>query len=179
MSDGLLALLPPLVGWLIGRGDIGRGDIGHGDIGRGEVLRETVPGHDPLAPPPKLAQLDELVAAAPPGGPRVLLEREGDVRQVDASIELAAYRVVQEALTNAARHAGRVDVRVLLAYEPARLTVRVTNPVPGRTGTIGDGAGVGLIGMRERVELLGGSVRVSDHAGTFEVCATLPLRSTS
>ncbi|MEO3875778.1 histidine kinase [Nonomuraea sp. B12E4] len=143
------------------------------------VLREAPPGHNPLAPPPKLEQLDDLVAASPPGGPRVLLERRGAVRQVDASIELAAYRVVQEALTNVAKHAGAVDVRVLLAYEPVRLTIRVTNSVRGEAGTIGNGAGVGLIGMRERVELLGGSVKVTGDSGTFEVCATLPLRSVS
>ncbi|GAA5047767.1 signal transduction histidine kinase [Thermocatellispora tengchongensis] len=140
------------------------------------VLRET-PGHDPLSPPPKLDQLEALVAAVPPGGPRVVLEREGDVRQVDTSIELAAYRVVQEALTNVAKHAGPVDVRVVLAYAPARLTIRVANPLPGGPGAIGNGAGVGLIGMRERVELLGGSVRVTRGPGSFEVCATLPLRS--
>ncbi|TDD22716.1 sensor histidine kinase [Nonomuraea diastatica] len=143
------------------------------------VLREAPPGHDPLTPPPKLDQLDALVAALPPGGPRVLMTRRGHVRQVDASIELAAYRVVQEALTNVAKHAGPVEVRVLLAYEPARLTIRVTNPVRGTSGTIGNGAGVGLVGMRERVELLGGSVRVCDDRGVFEVCATLPLRSLS
>ncbi|MFB4278281.1 sensor histidine kinase [Nonomuraea sp. MTCD27] len=143
------------------------------------VLREAPPGHNPLAPPPKLDQLDALVAAAPPGGPRVLLARRGEVRQVDASIELAAYRVVQEALTNVARHAGPVEVRVLLDYAPARLTIRVTNPVRDTAGTIGNGAGVGLIGMRERVELLGGSVRAGRDGGAFEVCATLPLRSGS
>ncbi|MGW0196142.1 sensor histidine kinase [Nonomuraea sp. NPDC003201] len=143
------------------------------------VLREAPPGHNPLAPPPKLEQLDDLVAAMPPGGPQVRLERQGAVRQVDASIEQAAYRVVQEALTNVAKHAGPVDVRVLLAYEPARLTVRVTNPVRGEAGSIAKGAGVGLIGMRERVELLGGSVTVASGSGRFEVCATLPLRSMS
>ncbi|TDC09693.1 hypothetical protein E1267_06570 [Nonomuraea longispora] len=143
------------------------------------VLREAPPGHNPLAPPPKLQQLDDLVAASPPGGPRALLERRGAVRQVDASIELAAYRVVQEALTNIAKHAGPVDARVLLTYEPARLTIRVTNPVRGGTRTIGNGAGVGLIGMRERVELLGGSVKVTSGSTTFEVRATLPLRSAS
>ncbi|MEU6716458.1 histidine kinase [Nonomuraea sp. NPDC046802] len=143
------------------------------------VLREAPPGHNPLAPPPKLQQLDDLVAATPPGGPQVRLERQGVVRQVDASIEQAAYRVVQEALTNVAKHAGPVDVRVLLVYEPGRLTVRVTNPVRGQAGTIAKGAGVGLIGMRERVELLGGSVTVTSDSGRFEVCATLPLRSMS
>ncbi|MEV4018940.1 ATP-binding protein [Nonomuraea angiospora] len=143
------------------------------------VLREAPPGHNPLAPPLKLEQLDDLIAALPPGGPRVRLERQGAIRQVDASIEQAAYRVVQEALTNVAKHAGPVDVRVILAYEPARLTIRVTNPVRGAAATIGNGAGVGLIGMRERVELLGGSVKATGEGGTFNLCATLPLRSAS
>ncbi|MGP3958075.1 sensor histidine kinase [Nonomuraea sp. 3N208] len=142
------------------------------------VLREPS-GHDPLAPPPRLDQLDALVAATPPGGPQVVLNRSGEVRPVDASIELAAYRVVQEALTNVAKHAGPVETWVRLDYTPEWLRVRVTNPVQGGSGTIGNGAGVGLIGMRERVELLGGSVWAGHDGGVFEVCATLPLRSRS
>ncbi|WP_329083871.1 MULTISPECIES: sensor histidine kinase [unclassified Streptosporangium] len=152
------------------------------------VLREPPDGHDPLVPPPRLDQLEDLVTSSPPGGPRVRLERDGDVRQVDASIELAAYRVVQESLTNVAKHAGAVDVRVVLTYSPDRLEIRVGNPVPGPPsrdgdggpgGTPGNGGGVGLIGMRERVELLGGSVRVVRNPGDFEVRATLPLRNAS
>ncbi|SPL88722.1 two-component system sensor kinase [[Actinomadura] parvosata subsp. kistnae] len=142
------------------------------------VLREP-PGHDPLAPPPRLDQLDALLAAVPPGGPRVSLERRGEVRPADGSIELAAYRVVQEALTNAARHAGPVEVKVVLDYAPSRLSIQVTNPVSDVPGTIGNGAGVGLVGMRERVELLGGTVHAGRAGDVFEVRATLPLRSRS
>ncbi|MBE1593262.1 sensor histidine kinase [Nonomuraea angiospora] len=138
------------------------------------VLRQAPPGHDPLAPPPRLEHLDALVAAIPPGGPRATLTRSGAVRQVDTSIELAAYRVVQEALTNVAKHAGPVDVRVLLHYDATRLTVTITNPVTSRP--IGTAGGVGLVGMRERVGLLGGSVQVRAGRETFEVRATLPLR---
>ncbi|WP_049558857.1 sensor histidine kinase [Nonomuraea sp. SBT364] len=142
------------------------------------VLRQAPPGHDPLAPPPRLEQLDALVAAIPPGGPRATLARSGDVRQVDTSIELAAYRVVQEALTNVTKHAGPVDVRVSLDYTATRLRVTVANAVPAEAPA-GGPSGVGLIGMRERVGLLGGTVEVSAGRETFEVCATLPLREVS
>ncbi|MFG1694064.1 sensor histidine kinase [Nonomuraea sp. NPDC049309] len=143
------------------------------------VLRHAPPEHNPLAPPPRLDELDALVSAVPRGGPRVTLERRGPVRQVDTSIEQAAYRVVQESLTNVAKHAGPVEARVLLDYAPARLTVRITNAVPGAGQEIGNGTGVGLIGMRERVELLGGTLRAGRDGDVFEVCATLPLRSAS
>ncbi|MGW4800981.1 sensor histidine kinase, partial [Nonomuraea sp. NPDC004297] len=142
------------------------------------VLRQAPPGHDPLAPPPRLEQLDALVAALPPGGPRATLTRSGDVRQVDTSIELAAYRVVQEALTNVTKHAGPVDVRVSLDYGATRLTATVVNTVPV-TAPAGGPGGVGLIGMRERVGLLGGTVEVRAGRETFEVRATLPLREVS
>ncbi len=143
------------------------------------VLRQAPPGHDPLAPPPRLDQLDALVAAIPPGGPRATLIRSGDVRQVDTSIELAAYRVVQEALTNVTKHAGPVDVRVSLDYTATRLTVTVANDVPAVAPAGGGHGGVGLIGMRERVGLLGGTVDVTAGRERFEVRATLPLREVS
>ncbi|MGP3935351.1 sensor histidine kinase [Nonomuraea sp. KM88] len=142
------------------------------------VLRQAPPGHDPLAPPPRLHQLDALVAAIPPGGPRATLIRSGDVRHVDTSIELAAYRVVQEALTNVTKHAGPVDVRVSLDYSATHLRVTVVNAVPAEAPA-GGPSGVGLIGMRERVGLLGGTVEVSSGREMFELCATLPLRAVS
>lgn len=131
---------------------------------------------DELRPPPTLDQIEELVALIPEGGPRVTLERQGQVRPADTSIELAAYRVVQESLTNVAKHAGEVDTGVRLTYLPDSLEIEVHNALPGarrRRST----PGTGLVGMRERVELLGGTL----HAGTnddggFTVYATLPLR---
>lgn len=144
------------------------------------VLRKGPPGtdHDPLTVPPRLEHLDELVAAIPDGGPRIRLERHGDIRPVDASIELAAYRVVQESLTNVAKHAGAVDVEVTLGYTPAGLDVRVINaPPPGPAPAAGSD-GMGLVGMRERVELVGGTIEAGPTTdGGFTLRAFLPVRT--
>jgi signal transduction histidine kinase len=148
------------------------------------VLRKASSGtdHDLLAVPPRLANLDDLIRAMPAGGPRVRLERHGEPRPVSASVELAAYRVVQESLTNVARHAGPVDVAVSLAYGAGGLVVCVTNapPSPGHHGGAGAGGGMGLAGMRERVQLIGGSLRAEAlSSGGFEVRAFLPVQDAS
>ncbi len=146
------------------------------------VLRKGPPGadHDPLIVPPRLAQLDDLVASLPEGGPRVRLERHGNVRTVDTSIELAAYRVVQESLTNVTKHAGPVDVEVSLTYSPDGLAIRVANSAGPGPVTARDSGGMGLVGMRERVELVGGSLEASPHQdGGFTLLAFLPVRSAS
>lgn len=140
-----------------------------------------------LTPPPTLAQVDELVAGIPEGGPRVRLERCGAPRSLDASIEHAGYRVVQEALTNVAKHAGPVPTLVRLSYLTGALEIEVRNAA-GRAATRHHGArdngarhngaaGTGLLGMRERVSLLGGTL----HAGPnpddgFILAASLPVR---
>lgn len=141
------------------------------------VLRDPPDGHDPLAVPPRLDQLDELVRGA-----RGRLERLGEVRPVDASIELAVYRVVQESLTNVAKHAGEVEAEVVLSYAPDLLSVRISNPARsgGSRPRVSEGNGLGLAGMRERVELLGGALLAGPRPdGGFEVYAELPLRSTT
>jgi signal transduction histidine kinase len=146
------------------------------------VLR-TAPGsidHDPLSVLPGLDEVEALLARRPAGGPRVRLERRGTVRPTDASVGQAAYRVVQESLTNVGRHAGAVDTGVSLAYAPEALTVRVTNAPPAGLGAVGGGSGLGLIGMRERVELVGGRLSAGPRAdGGFVVTATFPLRAES
>ncbi|GIJ46084.1 hypothetical protein Val02_29700 [Virgisporangium aliadipatigenens] len=142
------------------------------------VLRATGDGadHDPLAVLPGLSDVDSLLRHLPEGGPRVRLERLGTPRPLDASVGQAAYRVVQESLTNVIRHAGSVDTRVCLEFAPGALTVRVAN-APGRTGVPGSGGGLGLVGMRERVELVGGTLAAGPGAdGGFEVRATFPVR---
>ncbi|MGH8876712.1 MAG: sensor histidine kinase [Stackebrandtia sp.] len=139
------------------------------------VLREPPTEHDPLAVPPGLDRIDELAARS-----RARLERRGRVRPVDASIELAAYRIVQEALTNVTKHAGDVETLVSLSFSPESLTVRVDNAAPNGPGRSPEGGGIGLIGMRERVQLLDGSLDHGPRAGGgFEVCAVLPIRSRS
>jgi signal transduction histidine kinase len=134
---------------------------------------------DGLLAPPGLDRLDELARLMPDGGPRVRLERHGPVRPVEASIERVVYRVVQESLTNVRKHARSAgEVVVSLGYEPDRLCVRVANSPPVRAEPPATGGGLGLIGMRERVELMGGSLEsLSGPDGGFEVRALLPLRS--
>ncbi|MFC0625821.1 sensor histidine kinase [Kribbella deserti] len=138
------------------------------------VLRTD--GPDELRPPPTLAELDELVARIPAGGPQVTIERHGPVRTADTSIELAAYRVVQESLTNVAKHAGGVPTIVRLTYLPGSLEIEVSNQLPDPPAPTDAVRGTGLVGMRERVELLGGTVHAGTHDGGFAVYATLPLR---
>ncbi|MEJ3749418.1 histidine kinase [Actinomycetes bacterium KLBMP 9797] len=143
------------------------------------VLRKTsaVGAHDPLVLPRRLDQLDELVRAMPDGA-RVTVARHGAARPLDASVEQAAYRVVQESLTNVLKHAGPVAVVVSLAYTTDRLTVRVWNAPPAAGRPPLRGSGLGLVGMRERVELVGGSLRAGPGGdGGFEVRAILPVRS--
>ncbi|GAA3749479.1 histidine kinase [Plantactinospora mayteni] len=137
-------------------------------------------GHDPLAVPPGLAQLDELVRAVPERGPRVRLRRCGTARPVAASVELAAYRVVQESLTNVVRHAGAVDVDVSITFSPGELVVRVSNTAPRHRRPISTGGGIGLTGMRERVQLVGGSFEAGLLPdGGFAVRALLPVQAPS
>jgi signal transduction histidine kinase len=143
------------------------------------VLRTTPvsSGYNPLVVLPSLDDVETLLMLLPDGGPRVHLERRGVARRIDASVSQAAYRVVQEALTNVGKHAGAVDATVSLEYAPEALTVCVSNstPVPGAPG---GGSGLGLIGMRERVELLGGTLATGRRAdGGFEVTATFPVQS--
>lgn len=127
------------------------------------------------APQPGLDRLDELLDGARAAGLGVSLSVEGDPRPLPAGVDLSAYRIVQEAVTNARRHAGdaRVDVRV--AYDPDRLRVSVTDDGTGVAD--GDGApGHGLLGMRERVVMLGGELSAGPRPeGGFAVDATLPL----
>lgn len=142
------------------------------------ILRAAPDGtsREATTPRPDLSLLDQLVATIPEGGPRVRLEREGSARPVDASIEVAAYRVVQESLTNVIKHAGAVDVLIRLTHRLDRLDILVHN-APSTVPTKWPATrGTGLVGMRERVTLLGGSLQVgpSDDGG-FALAVTLPL----
>lgn len=130
--------------------------------------------HDPLAVPPGLAQVDSLVAATP--GPRITLVRSGTAGPLDVSIERAAYRVIQESLTNVVKHAGPVETTVCLSFTPDHLSVVVTNGGP--VVAPNPGSGMGLIGMRERVSLVGGTLVAGPRPdGGFEVRAVLPVRT--
>ncbi|MEU6079614.1 histidine kinase [Streptomyces sp. NPDC047108] len=127
-----------------------------------------------------------------PGGLRFVLrdERPADTPAPPVPVELAAYRIVQEALTNALKHAGAGEVLVRLGYDtevpnagaPPPLTVHVTSPYGDRPGPRAPGSGAGLVGMRERVALLGGEFEAGPVAATgdgrtkvWQVRAVLPV----
>ena len=98
----------------------------------------------------------------------------GDPRDLPPGVDLTAYRVVQEALTNVLRHAGVAHASVTLRYEPDGLEVTVADD--GRGPLAGDGGGQGLVGMRERIALFDGSLETGPRAGGgFEVRARIPL----
>ncbi|MEA2973249.1 MAG: hypothetical protein QOG82_1707 [Actinomycetota bacterium] len=132
---------------------------------------------DELAPQPGLAQLGDLVAQAAQGDLSVDLSIEGEPRPLSPTLEVSAYRVIQEALTNTRKHSrgGRATVRVL--YGPTTLEVEVLDDGRGEAkGSAGTEGGQGLIGMRERASLHGGHLRAGPRPeGGFAVHATFPL----
>jgi signal transduction histidine kinase len=128
-----------------------------------------------LAPQPGLDQLDALLAGMREAGLPVELHIEGQAHPLPAGIELTAYRVVQEALTNALKHARPSQVDVLIHYGPAQLQVLIGND---GVSLGGNGGGHGLIGMQERVSLYGGRLDAGSHAdGEFRVQAEIPLEA--
>ncbi|GAA1377007.1 sensor histidine kinase [Catellatospora chokoriensis] len=135
-------------------------------------LRQDGPGG--VAPPaPALADLERLAATTAGAGVHVELDWRGDRRPLPGDIELSAYRVVQEAVTNVVRHAATPRCTVTVDYRAAELRLEVADE--GR-GCPQPGSGFGIIGMRERVALLGGEFTAGPHAGGgFRVVARLPL----
>ncbi|WP_435840837.1 sensor histidine kinase [Streptomyces cinnamoneus] len=127
------------------------------------------------APQPELDRLDELVANVRGAGQAVEVDRSGTVRPLGPGVELSAFRIVQEALSNAMRHAPGSDVRVALTYGTAALTVRVVNTAPARPAPPSRGVGHGLPGMRERAAMLGGELADGPTPeGGYEIVAELP-----
>lgn len=143
-----------------------------------DVLRDGKPGSD--APQPGIAQLEPLIEESRASGLPVEMTVRGEPVEVSAGVDLVVYRVVQEALTNARKHAGPSlsEVAVQLRYEGDSLEVRVTDDGQGLDARSGSepGDGHGLVGMRERVAAYGGSLRTG-HRPTrgSEVVATLPI----
>ncbi|MFF1556499.1 sensor histidine kinase [Streptomyces sp. NPDC058279] len=133
------------------------------------------PGPAPAAPAPGLADLDRLAAATSDAGIRVDVRRTGERRPLPADIDLSAFRIVQEALTNVVRHAGTGSCRVAIDYGEEELCVEVVDDGRGATGS-SPGHGFGLVGMRERVGLLHGRLSAGPRPeGGFRVAARLPL----
>ncbi|MBO0817505.1 MAG: hypothetical protein J2P30_20445 [Actinobacteria bacterium] len=134
-------------------------------------------------PQPGLADLDELLESARSAGVTVTAGVGGDPRALPEGVDLSAYRIVQEALSNAMRHAPGARVEVKLHYGDAALVVEVRNDRPPgngaaaeRDGVPGEGGGHGIIGMRERATMLGGHLHAGPtEKGEFLVTAALPL----
>ena len=136
------------------------------------VLHDESP--DARAPKPGIEEIEQLVTEARTAGVPVTMATEGEVVPVAPAVAMAAYRVVQESLTNVVKHASGRPARVLLRFDAGTLEVSVTNEggsAPG-AGTLGHG----LAGMRERVRFTGGELRSGQlPSGEFAVHATLPL----
>lgn len=129
-----------------------------------------------LEPQPGVEQVDLLVEQLERAGLPVTYTVQGDRAALPAGVDLCAYRVIQEALTNVLKHAGPASAEVLVRYEPEALDVEVRDDGRGASQVNGDGTGHGLIGMRERVSLYGGELRTGPGAaGGFEVHARIPL----
>jgi signal transduction histidine kinase len=130
----------------------------------------------PLAPQPSLGDLGSLVEQVRAAGLPVQLAVEGEARELPAGVDLSAYRIVQEALTNALLHAGPASARVLVRYRRDDLELEITDDGPG-TGD-GSAPGYGLIGMRERVSVYGGELQAGRRPeGGYALRVRLPLGS--
>ncbi|MFD0901062.1 sensor histidine kinase [Actinomadura sediminis] len=124
-----------------------------------------------LGPAPGLGDLERLAAATRDAGVRVDVRRTGVPRDLPSDVDLCAYRVVQEALTNVVRHAGVADCRVTIGYREDGLEIEVADE--GSGGTVG--SGFGIVGMRERVALLRGEFTAGPRpGGGFRVAARIP-----
>jgi signal transduction histidine kinase len=166
-------------------------------VGSSAVSAASSAAAAPLFPAPGLADLDRLVARTGGAGVQVAVVRRGTVRELPASIDLSAYRIIQEALTNVVKHAHASRCDVLIAYGRDELIIEVTDSgagAPALTGAVamyggalaagaaadlygnGFSGGHGIIGMRERVSLLGGSFSAGPMPGYgFRVNAHIPL----
>jgi signal transduction histidine kinase len=151
-----------------------------------EELRLTVgllrqPGDsEPTEPAGRLSGLDELIGSFAATGLTVTCEVTGHARPLPEAVDLTAYRVIQESLTNTAKHAAGAPVSVRLAYLPTALALTVVDDGPGKSSEGGRGGGRdeghGIIGMRERAAALGGWVSAGPRdGGGFQVMAELPL----
>jgi signal transduction histidine kinase len=139
------------------------------------LLRD--PGDDSSAdttPTPGLDQLPDLIEGCRAAGIDVRVLSDGTPRRLPPLVELTAFRIVQEALTNVTKHAVRPVVTISLAYDQDTFSVHVVN-TSARPGPVGAG-GYGLIGIRERAHAVGGSVRAGpDGQDRYAVSLTIPL----
>ena len=143
------------------------------------VLRQDGEPQASLTPAPGLANLEGLLAEVAKTGLAVKLQVHGTRPSLPAGVDLSAYRIVQEALTNVVKHAGPARAQVTVGYHDQNVTVEVTDDGRGAMTSASDGrvgSGHGLIGMRERVAAFGGNLEVGPGLdGGFRVAARLPL----
>jgi signal transduction histidine kinase len=152
--------------------DVARETIGEIDqLVRG--LRDDAAGEEAVEPPTGLGALDTLVERHRTAGIAVDVRVDGRPRPLPAGVDQAAYRILQESLTNAARH-GCGEAGVRIAYGDSRLVLEVANPVAPSAAPAPMDGGHGILGMRERAALLGGTLEVHRGDGRFRVRAALP-----
>ena len=129
-----------------------------------------------LAPQPGLVSLDALAAQVTEAGLPVEVTIEGEIRELPPGIDLSAFRIVQEALTNALKHAGPATAHVVVRFGEDDLELEIVDTGPG--GVAGEGGGHGLVGMQERASLYGGDMKAGRRKdGGFGVRVRLPLAS--
>ncbi|GAA2942816.1 MULTISPECIES: sensor histidine kinase [Streptomyces] len=142
------------------------------------LLRDSddTPGSAALEPSPGLGRLPELVAACGSAGLQVTVTTEGEPQPLSPGVDLTAYRIVQEALTNVTKHAATEAAHVRLAYTGSRLLITVVDDGPGKPEPA-KGRGFGVVGMRERAHSIGGELCAGPRPqGGFEVTTALPLQ---
>jgi signal transduction histidine kinase len=142
------------------------------------LLRQDgeAPGSVSLEPSPGLSRLPELVSACESAGLKVTVDTEGEPQPLSPGVDLTAYRIVQEALTNVTKHATAEAARVLLTYTGSRLLITVSNDGPSKPEAA-RGRGFGVMGMRERALSIGGELCAGPRPqGGFEVTTALPLQ---
>ncbi|WP_371664063.1 sensor histidine kinase [Streptomyces sp. NBC_00280] len=140
------------------------------------VLRQTGdPDTDSLEPAPGLDRLPELIATCESAGIEVIVTTEGEPRSLSPGVDLTAYRIIQEALTNVTKHGAGRGASIRLTYSDSRLLISVTNDAATTTPSV-PGGGYGLMGMRERAHSVGGDLHAGPRPdGGFEVATALPL----
>ena len=147
------------------------------------VLRDEDPDEEALAPAPGVRDIDQLVETTERAGVDVDVVVRGAPAPLPAGVDLCVYRVVQEALTNVRKHARARRAVVTIGYDGPMVEVEVRDDGVGATGPVpaaGSGHGAhGLVGMRERVELYGGSFEAGGNGAGFRVAARIPIESTA
>jgi signal transduction histidine kinase len=166
-----------------GRDSPGRDSPGRDSPGRDSPGRDHADGAAPRTPSPGLARLPDLLSSVRFAGLDAQLSVKGEARPLPAPTDIAAYRIVKEALTNTARHSAATSVTVCVRYEPAGVELLVADAGPALVAAaagVGAGAGAvspghGITGMAERVRELGGTFEARPQpAGGFRVLAWLP-----